>query len=63
MKRRCCDGLCQQGRFCPAFAPGVIEGPYKRSVRRAAATKARTAYKGVTGGLRMFWDYLMGPRP
>jgi hypothetical protein len=24
-KRHCCDGLCQQGRHCPAFAPGVIE--------------------------------------
>ncbi|MBY0235090.1 MAG: hypothetical protein K2W93_08915 [Burkholderiaceae bacterium] len=41
--RICCDGLCQQGRDCPAvapaaarlfrpirFAPGVIDGPAKR---------------------------------
>lgn len=63
MKRRCCDGLCQQARHCPAFAPGVIEGPHRRSARRKAATQARNAVEGVLGWLLLFWDYLKGPRP
>ena len=29
-ERHCCDGLCVEGRICPAFAPGVIQGPYPR---------------------------------
>lgn len=28
MKRYCCDHHCVQGRRCPAFAPGVIDGPH-----------------------------------
>lgn len=36
-ERHCCDGQCLQGCPCPAFAPGVIQGPYWRRhpVRRA----------------------------
>ncbi len=33
-ERFCCDGRCCQGRGCPAFAPGVIDGPHRRSLRR-----------------------------
>ena len=30
-ERHCCDGLCTTAkRGCPAFAPGVIEGPVSR---------------------------------
>jgi len=28
-ERNCCDGLCTRGQPCPAFAPGVIEGPHR----------------------------------
>lgn len=31
--RQCCDGQCVQGRHCPAFAPGVIDGPYGQARR------------------------------
>ncbi len=28
--RFCCDGKCtRDGTTCPAFAPGVIDGPHK----------------------------------
>lgn len=63
MKRFCCDYQCQQGRQCPSFAPGVIEGPYRRSARRKAEAQATAAYQGVRGVLRLLWDYLTGPRP
>lgn len=29
LPRTCCDGRCTRGHGCPAFAPGVIDGPYK----------------------------------
>lgn len=32
--RTCCDGLCQQGRQCPAFAPGVIDGPHSKGSKK-----------------------------
>lgn len=37
--RHCCDGRCANGQGCPAFAPGVIDGPhwpYAPKWRRAA---------------------------
>jgi len=35
--RTCCDGRCTRpGGTCPAFAPGVIDGPHTRA-RRALA--------------------------
>lgn len=33
MDRTCCDGRCMCGESCPSFAPGVIDGPYKRGWR------------------------------
>ena len=30
IERSCCDGRCTTGQGCPAFAPGVIDGPYQR---------------------------------
>jgi hypothetical protein len=34
-ERTCCDGLCTKSQPCPAFAPGVIDGPHsKRSSKR-----------------------------
>ncbi|MES1977534.1 MAG: hypothetical protein V4451_05825 [Pseudomonadota bacterium] len=63
MSRRCCDSQCQQGMRCPSFAPGVIEGPYRRSVRRKAEAQANAAAKGVRGFLSLLWAYLTGPRP
>lgn len=37
MKRYCCDHQCVQGRCCPSFAPGVIDGPYRN--RQTVALK------------------------
>lgn len=45
-ERTCCDGLCARGYPCPAFAPGVIQGPYHRRraswLRRVLASFFRT---------------------
>lgn len=30
-ERTCCDGGCDRGLPCPAFAPGVIDGPHRRA--------------------------------
>lgn len=45
--RNCCDGLCQRGLACPRFAPGVIDGPYRRGWQRRLACWWR--------GLRLWW--------
>ncbi len=45
-KRKCCDQLCQQGRHCPAFAPGVIDG-YKP-----------TAWQRLVRTWRALWQWL-----
>lgn len=63
VSRACCDRQCQTGKPCAGFAPGVIEGPYRRSVRRKAALQARDTVEGLLGALLLFWDYLKGPRP
>ncbi|MFI5448058.1 hypothetical protein [Polaromonas sp. UC242_47] len=61
--RNCCDQKCLDGGRCASFAPGVVEGPYRRSMGRRAATQARDAFESAMGGLLLFWDYLKGPRP
>lgn len=63
MNRFCCDHKCLRGGQCPAFAPGVIEGPYRRSTRRKAKALVIAVAKGVRGALRLLWAYLVGPRP
>lgn len=45
--RRCCDGLCNQGRRCPAFAPGVIEGPHRRGTLATLAKRVRAALRAL----------------
>lgn len=59
----CCDRSCLQGSGCASFAPDVLEGPYRRSMRRKAEAQAAAAAKGVRGFLRLLWAYLRGPRP
>lgn len=63
MSRICCDRQCQTGKVCAGFAPGVIDGPYRRSARRRAEAQADAAAKGLRGALRLLWAYLTGPRP
>lgn len=37
MTRTCCDGRCTRpGGHCPAFAPGVIDGPHLNARRELA---------------------------
>lgn len=59
----CCDRSCLQGSSCASFAPDVLEGPYRRSMRRKAEARAAAARRGVMGFLRSLGAYLMGPRP
>ena len=33
-ERTCCDGLCTKSLPCPAFAPGVIDGPHSKRTPR-----------------------------
>lgn len=40
--RQCCDGGCQSGGTCPAFAPGVISGPHARRQRMRKAAVVLT---------------------
>ena len=41
-ERTCCDGLCQHpGGSCPAFAPGVLAGPYRAQASRRSRAAAR----------------------
>jgi hypothetical protein len=59
----CCDRSCLQGSSCASFAPDVLEGPYRRSLRRKAEAQAAAASRGVMGFLRSLGAYLAGPRP
>lgn len=47
--RLCCDGGCQNGGTCPAFAPGVISGPHARRQRMRNSTKALTWLMALAG--------------
>lgn len=60
---KCCDQRCLQGGRCVSFAPDVLEGPYRRSMRRRGAAQAAAAAKGLRGFLRQLGAYLMGPHP
>lgn len=48
--RNCCDGLCQQGRYCPSFAPGVIE-VHRRPGLARRALRALGTFLDWLGGL------------
>lgn len=76
-ERTCCDGLCQQGRHCPAisahqvqrcsqpravsFAPGVIDGPY--TPRGNARRWQRELRRNTHRLARALWRYLKGSTP
>lgn len=59
-ERICCDGGCTLGLGCPAYAPGVIEGPARRAARQ---TPAQRLHRGLWRGVRALVLHLLGPHP
>lgn len=55
-ERTCCDGLCQrQGGTCPAFAPGVLAGPFRAQASRRSRAAARLLLLMLAVVLALTW--------
>ena len=66
-ERHCCDGQCLQGRPCPSFAPGVIQGPHWRRRRPGVLRPLRAVGQLLATAVVMLlgtwaWGWMVGWR-